>query len=243
VHIEQISCTNLVRDLINFSVVAAGLRIARLGVMQGVVRSTLVLGLVACTNSHVTSPPDGPDTGNSGIAIPWSTSPTIPGDIGNNATITSMSFQIDSLRVVGDTGTTNTLGNLQLAWGSGAAPTTTVFSDAPSGLYSKVVLHADGELLDYSWEIAGNVMMPDGMHPFSVHDLMPLSVNIDTSAMLDPGGMVTLGVTFRMDQPFDGLDFTSLELETDGTLVLDTDDAQMPNFRTKLQQAIVPSDH
>jgi hypothetical protein len=229
------------RDLINFSVVAAGLRIARLGVMQGVVRSTLMLALVACTGSHVTSPPDG-DTGNSGIAIPWSTSPAIPGNIGDNATITSMTFRIDSLRVVGDAGTTNTLGNLQLAWGSGAPPTT-VFSDAPSGLYSKVVLHADGELLDYSWEIAGNVSMPDGTHPFSVHDLMPLAVAIDTSAMLDPGGMVTLGVTFRMDQPFDGLDFASFELQTDGTLVLDTDDAQMPGFRTKLQQAIVPSDH
>jgi hypothetical protein len=212
--------------------------------MQGVVLSTLALALVACTNTHVTGTPDGgSDTGNSGITIPWSTSPAIPGDIGNNVTITSMTFRIDSLRVVGDTGTTNTLGNLELAWGSAAAPPTTVFSDAPSGLYSKVVLHADGELLDYSWEIAGSVAMPDGTHPFSVHDLMPLAVTIDTSAMLDPGGMVTLGVTFRMDQPFDGLDFTSLELETDGTLVLDTDDAQMPDFRTKLQQAIVPSDH
>jgi hypothetical protein len=212
--------------------------------MQGVVRSTLMLALVACTGSPVTSPPDGgSDTGKSGIAIPWSTSPTIPGQIGDNATITSMTFRIDSLRVVGDAGTTNTLGNLQLAWGSGAEPQTTVFSDAPSGLYSKVVLHADGELLDYSWEIAGNVNMPDGMHPFSVHDLMPLAVTIDTSAMLDPGGMVTLGVTFRMDQPFDGVDFTAFELQTDGTLVLDTDDAQMPNFRSKLQQAIVPSSH
>jgi hypothetical protein len=243
VHIEQISCTNCVRDLINFSVVDAGLRIARLGVMQGVVRSTLVIGLVACTNSHVSSPPDAGDTGNSGIAIPWSTSPTIPGAIGSNATITSMTFRIDSLRVVGDAGTTNTLGNLELEWGSGEMPPPTVFSDAPSGLYSKVVLHADGELLDYSWEIAGTVAMSDGTHAFSIHDLMPLSVTIDTSATLDPGGMVTLGVTFQMDEPFDGLDFTSLELETGGTLVLDTDDAQMADFRTKLQQAIVPSDH
>jgi hypothetical protein len=212
--------------------------------MQGVVRSTLALAIVACTNSHVSGVPDGgSDTGNSGIAIPWSTSPTIPGDIGNNATITSMTFRVDSLRVVGDTGTTNTLGNLELAWGSGQGPDPTVFSDAPSGLYSKVVLHADGELLDYSWEIAGSVAMTDGTHAFSIHDLMPLSVNIETSAMLDPGGMVTLGVTFRMDQPFDGLDFTSLDLQTDGTLVLDTDDAQMADFRSKLEQAIVPSDH
>jgi hypothetical protein len=210
--------------------------------MQGVVRSTLALALVACTNSPVSTAPDGGGSNAGGISIPWTTSPTIPGEIGSDVSITSMVFRIDSLRVVGDTGTSSSLGDLQLSWDTGATPEPTVFSDAPSGIYSKVVLHADGDQLDYSWEIAGSVAMADGTHAFTIHDLMPLSVNIDTTATLAPGGTATLGVTFHMDQPFDGLDFTSLDIEDDGTLVLDTDDSQMADFRTKLQAAIVSSD-
>jgi hypothetical protein len=209
--------------------------------MQSVVRFTIAIGLVACGHDGVEPPaPDGPAS-TSGLTIPWTAEPALPGQVTSNITVSSMVFRLDSLRVVGDTGTNNlTHGALVLQWGNGETPMPTAFSDAPSGIYSKVVFHADGDLVDYSWEIDGTVALSDGMHSFAIHDLMDLSVTIDTSATLAPGGVAELGVTFRMDQVFDGLDFTALGSD-DGLLVLDTDDTAMTAFRTKLQQSIVPS--
>ncbi|HEY1818007.1 MAG TPA: hypothetical protein VGG74_36945 [Kofleriaceae bacterium] len=209
--------------------------------MQAVVRFTIAIGLVACGHDAVEPPPpDGPAMGTSGLTIPWTASPDLPGQVGSNITVSSMVFRLDSLRVVGDTGTNITHGALALQWSSGQTPPPTVFSDAPSGIYSKVVFHADGQLVDYSWEIDGTVALADGTHSFAIHDLMDLSVSIETSATLAPGGTAVLGVTFQMDQVFDGLDFTALDND-DGLLVLDTDDTAMTDFRTNLQQSIVPS--
>jgi hypothetical protein len=233
-------------EFTKFTVVAGGPAIARLTGMYRAVRVTIALGLVACGNSHVSTPPPdgnvvGSDGSNSaGLTIPWTASPAIPGPVTSDITVTSMVFRVDSLRVVGDTGTSASHGGLELQWTAGETPPPTMFSDAPSGLYSKVVFHADGELVDYSWEIDGTVAIDGATQSFAIHDLAAMSVNIDSSAMLEPGGSVTLGVTFQMDQAFDGLDFKSLD-DDDGLLVLDTDDSQMSDFRTKLQQAIVPT--
>src|SRR5262245_20643436 len=120
-----------------FSVVAGGLAIARWKSMQGMVRLTIALGLVAC--GHPTTPPpidgalSGSDGGTgTGLTIPWTADPEIPGELGgngNDVTITSMVFRVDSLRVVGDTGTSASLGNLQLQWGSGEMPAPAMFSN------------------------------------------------------------------------------------------------------------------
>jgi hypothetical protein len=242
VHTEQVSCTDPSLDFTKIDIVVDGPAIAKSVGMQAVVRFTIAISLVACGHDAVEPPgPDAPAMGTSGLTIPWTASPALPGQIGSNVSVSSMVFRLDSLRVVGDTGTNNiTHGALALQWDDGETPPPTMFSDAPSGIYSKVVFHADGDLVDYSWEIDGSVALSDGTHSFQIHDLMDLSVTIDTSATLAPGGTAELGVTFRMDQVFDGLDFTALDND-DGLLVLDTDDTAMTAFRTKLQQSIVSS--
>lgn len=204
--------------------------------MRGVASTMIAFGLGACASPAVTPPSDGMGSG-AGLTVPWTASPAVPGPVSSNVSITSMVFRVDSLRVVGDTGTSDTLDGLELQWGPGQAPSPAVFSNAPSGLYSKVAFHADGAQVNFSWEIDGSVQLEDGSHAFVVHDLMPLSAEIDESASLEPGGSAELGVTFHVDQPFAGVDFQALALAGD-LLVLDTDDAQMPNFRTQLQQAI-----
>jgi hypothetical protein len=211
--------------------------------MQVVARAVIVLGLVACGNHEVVPPSDGAmgvgdGAGGVGLTIPWSVKPMVPGPVASNVVVTSLLFRVDSLRVVGDAGTSVSLGDLTLMWSSGQAPTPAVFVDAPSGLYSKVVFHADGEIVDYSWEIDGTVQLDDGSHPFVIHDREDLTADIDASATLEPGGNATLPVEFDIDQPFDGLDFKNLDSD-DGTLTLDTLDSQMDDFRGKLKSAIV----
>ena len=213
--------------------------------MQGAVRLTIALGLVAC-GSPTAPPIDGTSPGSdggsgTGLTIPWTADPSIPGQVAGDISITSMIFRVDSLRVVGDTGTSASLGNLQLQWNGGGSPAAAMFSDAPSGLYSKVVFHADGQLVQYSWEIDGMAEVDGDMLPFAIHDMMALAADIDYSgATLEPGGNVMLGVTFEMAQPFNGLDMSKLS-NVGGTLVLDTNDAEMPSFRSKLAQAISAS--
>jgi hypothetical protein len=246
VRIEHPSCTDRRLEFTNFSVVVDGLAIARLDSMQGAVRLMIAFGLVACAHPTTTPPIDGGNPGSdggsgAGLTIPWTAAPGIPGPVANDVTITSMIFRVDSLRVVGDTGTSASLGNLQLQWNGEESPPAAMFSDAPSGLYSKVVFHADGQLIQYSWEIDGTAEVDGNTLPFAIHDMMALSADIDYSgATLEPGGNVVLGVTFEMTQPFNGLDMSKLN-DVNGTLVLDTNDAEMPNFRTRLQQAIVPT--
>lgn len=216
--------------------------------MQGVVRLAIALGLVACGGSPPgTMPVDGPLPGsdgpvsNAGLTIPWTADPAIPGQVANDVSVTSMVFRVDSLRVVGDTGTSATLGNLELQWTNGAMPSAAMFSDAPSGLYSKVAFHADGQLVAYSWEIDGTAEVDGDTMPFAIHDMMALAADVDyAGAMLEPGGTAMLGVTFEMSQPFNGLDFSKLT-NVGGTLVLDTNDSAMPDFRSKLMQAIGPT--
>jgi hypothetical protein len=212
--------------------------------MQAVVRVVIVLGLVACGNHEVAPVSDGgmsvTDGASAvGLTIPWSVKPTVPGPVVSNVVVTSLLFRVDSLRVVGDAGTSVSLGDLTLTWSNSQAPTPAVFVGAPSGLYSKVVFHADGDLVDYSWEIDGTVQLDDGSHAFVIHDREDLTADIDTSATLEPGGSATLPVEFDIDQPFNGLDFKSLDSD-DGTLTLDTLDSQMDDFRDKLKSAIVP---
>jgi hypothetical protein len=212
--------------------------------MQVVVRAVIVLGLAACGNHEVVPPSDGAMGGTDGagavgLTIPWSVKPTVPGSVTSNVVVTSMLFRVDSLRVVGDAGTSVSLGDLTLTWATGETPMPAVFVDAPSGLYSKVVFHADGEIVDYSWEIDGTVQLDDGSHPFAIHDREDLTADINASATLEPGGNATLPVELDIDQPFDGLDFKSLDSD-DGTLTLDTLDSQMDDFRDKLKSAIVP---
>jgi len=215
--------------------------------MQGVVRFTIACGLIACSSPAGTPPVDGGlpgsdgKVGNANLTIPWTADPEVPGDVSNDVTITNMIFRVDSLRVVGDTGTSASLGNVELQWNDSETPKAAMFSDAPSGLYSKVLFHADGQLVQYSWEIDGEAQVDGNTVPFAIHDMMALSADIDYSgATLPPGGTAMLGVTFDMSQPFNGFDFSKLN-DVGGTLVLDTNDTAMSAFRNKLMQAIGPT--
>jgi hypothetical protein len=211
--------------------------------MQAVVRLVLLVGGVAAC--HTSDPGDGGDGstdpdgagGGVGLTVPFFTLPTtIPGQIKTDVTVSRILFRMASLRVIGDAGpgdTRTSQNTFQLTWSEGMKPASLVFVDAPSGVYSKVALLADGNLIDYSYEIYGTVKLPDGTHQYKIHDRSPLGAAIDADVMLEPGKRATLNIRVELAPAFDGLDFTMLH-DDSGTLELDTFDSQMGDFRSRL---------
>ena len=150
-----------------------------------------------------------------------------------------MLFRVANLRVIGDAGpgdTRTSKDTFQVAWSEGTAPGTIEFADAPSGMYSKLALLADGNLVDYSYEVQGTVRINDVTHPFKIHDRSPVAVALDTEVELDPGEGAVLDLKLDLQPALDVLDFTTLH-DDDGTLELDTFDSQMSDFRDKMMEA------
>jgi hypothetical protein len=210
--------------------------------MQAAVRSTLLAGWVCACHSAPAAqpdgvaPPDGPNGGASGLHVTWASTPTIPGMASSNVTINSVLFRVDDLRVIGDAGSGDprtSQESFELKWGASARPDEIVFGDAPTGVYSKVTLQADGHLIDNSYEITGSVRINDVMKDFEIHDRDALTANVDISVMLEPGGRANVPLRLRFDEALGVIDFTTLRVD-DGKLELDTLDLQMPVFRTKL---------
>ncbi len=189
---------------------------------------------------------DGSGDNVDGLTITWSARPAaIPGDAGSDITVTSMLFRISNLRVIGDAGpgdTRTSADGLQVAWSQGTTPASIVFGDAPPGLYSHVILLADGNLTDYSYELAGTARVNGNVMPYKIHDRSPIGVSLETSTMLDPGHGTSLGIVVNIDQALQSLDFTELS-NNNGTLVLDTFDDPMTDFRKKMVSSVFATDH
>lgn len=215
--------------------------------MQAVVRSALLVGLFCACHGTDTAAPDaaGPDAapGASGLRVTWSSSPQIPGST-SNTTVTNAVFRIDNLRVIGDAGpgdprTSETA--FVVHWDYDEHPDPIVFSDAPTGLYSKVTVQADGHLVDYSYEIDGKVEVNGSTQDFVIHDRDALTANIAISTTLDPGGQAQIPIRVRLDDALGVIDFSQLSYD-DGHLELDTFDSQMQAFRDKLATSFVLDD-
>jgi hypothetical protein len=190
---------------------------------------------------------DGSGSTDRGLSIKWATSPnTIPGETGGDGlSIASMTFRLANLRVIGDAGpgdNRTSVDSIELDWAAGAKPNPVSFVDAPTGLYSRVILVVDNNLIDYSYELAGTTKLDGNIMPYQIHDRSPLAISLDTSAMLEPNQTASLGITIRIDQALQSLDFSKLSNQS-GTLVLDTFDDAMGDFRNKMMNSVFQADH
>jgi hypothetical protein len=221
--------------------------------MQPVVPTCLLLGVIAACHGSDPSAPDGSMLGDGssstdrGLSIKWATSPnTIPGETGGDGlSIASMTFRLANLRVIGDAGpgdNRTSVDSIELDWAAGAKPNPVSFADAPTGLYSRVILVVDNNLIDYSYELAGTTKLDGNIMPYQIHDRSPLAISLDTSAMLEPNQTASLGITIRIDQALQSLDFSKLSNQS-GTLVLDTFDDAMGDFRNKMMNSVFQADH
>jgi hypothetical protein len=212
--------------------------------MQAVVRSALLVGLAcACSGSAAVTPDatQGSADGGSGagLYVHWWTDPYIPGSVGTNTSVTSATFRLTSLRVIGDADpgdSRTTWSDFTIHWDADGRPHTISFPQAPTGLYSKVSLAIDGQIIDSSYEIIGTTEVGGVTKPFKIHDLNSLDISLDTSETVSPGAAVDLTVHIDFSNALANVDFTALSVD-DGYLDLDTLDAQMPAFRQQLTQS------
>lgn len=205
------------------------------------IRCGFIAGLlIAC---HTSSPgtPDGPAGGSaaSGMHVSFATEPAMyPGNVENWLTLESATFAFDNLRVIGDAGpsdTRTTATAFQLHWESSSAPGPIDFTDAPSGVYSKVSFQIDGHLVTSSYHLKGQVNINGTWIPYSVEDRNALSLSLDINRTLQPGGTETIGLLVKFHDALAGIDFQALPTD-DNALQLETGDPQMTNFRDKLTQ-------
>jgi hypothetical protein len=227
--------------------------------MHGVIRVSqiLVRGWLACAiaagcGNGVTSvgpdasvvAGDGSNTASPGLSVRWATEPVvIPGQVGGDITVSSLLFRVANLRMIGDAGpgdTRTSVDSIQLGWSAEMVPATVRFGDAPTGLYSRIILLADGNQVSYSYEIGGIVKLDNVSTTFTIHDRSSLAISLETSTTLDPGKSAAITVKARIDQALQSLDFRQLA-HVDGGLVLDTNDSAMSNFRNKMMTDVFES--
>jgi hypothetical protein len=219
--------------------------------MQAVIRTALFASvLAACSSSHAVTP-DGnggsgggdAGSGSGGFFVHWWSDPKLPGGVGNNATVTSADFKMTSLRVIGDADPGDdrtTQDNPDIAWKNGDDPDYIEFKDAPSGVYSEIVLALDGEIIEPSYDIEGtvNVGGSGASQKFRIHDLVPMNISLDIDETLEPGSSVDVTIHIDFTSAIGVVDFSTLDVD-DNALDLDTLDSQMPAFRTQLQNSFM----
>lgn len=177
-----------------------------------------------------------------GLSVMWLASPALPGVLKTNLTVSSAKLRLERLEVIGDNGQPMTDDSVDLNWQTTGDPSPIVFSSAPSGLYSQVNLHLDGEIIQYSYEISGTTKVEGETKNYAIHDRNSLDVDVKGYATsLSPGGQSNMTVKIDLRDALDSIHFDQLD-DNNGTLTLDTLDMQMPMFRMKLQAAFKKSD-
>ncbi|MDB4953615.1 MAG: hypothetical protein JWO36_1184 [Myxococcales bacterium] len=182
--------------------------------------------------------PDG-STQKPGLNVTWSSNPDIPVDLGNGMTIDSATFKLDTFRVIGDAGDSQTTkSDFDITWSSNGGPSRITFANAPTGLYSRVSIQADGHIIDYSYEIKGTVKLGTTTYDYDIHDRNALNVSLMINKTLQPGGGATVRLQLQLQAAVTAVNWAAFTPD-DHSIDFDTFDAQMPAFRTNLLQGFV----
>jgi hypothetical protein len=195
-------------------------------------RVLLVGGLLGCHSAAVAIP-DG-SMSESGLHVSWVSKPTLPGSVGD-ITVDRATLSVQNLRVIGDAGdSTTTQPQTKLDWSSTASPSTIDFPEASPGLYSRIALELDGDLIDNSYDITGSVLVSGTTHSYEISDRAEstVAINIDEDLLADSD--VNVVIQLDIFSALAVINFATLKANDAGSLELDTDDDQMTAFRTQL---------
>lgn len=173
---------------------------------------------------------------SSGLTVTWAADPSLPGEVRAHAVVTSATFRVRRLEVIGDAGPGGTTrADVELAWTATAQPLPITFATAAPGLYSKVTLDIDGDLEVPSYEIHGLIEVDDNgtMEPFRILDRGDLVVDIDGYEIgLGAGAHAQVPVRLDLRDAFD-LDIDVFHDEG-GVWTLDDEDAYISELRSDL---------
>ena len=193
----------------------------------------------AATSSDAPSTSDA-QLPTTGIVVRFSSNPSTPGQIRDGVTVTSATFRVRSLEVVGDGGSDMTKReDVELAWGP-LQPASVTFPDAPPALYSQITLDIDGDLAAPSYEILGMARVAGTMQPYRITDIGRVQADVSPfDRTLSPGGQLTLAVELDLRDALN-LDFGQLRNDG-GVWTLDqTDGSRIAKFREDLEKAFDP---
>ena len=182
---------------------------------------------------------DGPNPAL-GMFVSWRADPALPGAVTDKITVTSATFQIDRLEVVGDAGVDarTTRSKYLLSWDASGKPSQERFPLAPVGVYSRInLVMAVGNLSEDLYEIRGT-WTDTGASPksFRIRDRgLSLSSQVDCNKTLSAAGTATITLRLNLENALNGINFKMLE-EEEGELDL-RDGPQLLAFRMRLREA------
>jgi hypothetical protein len=198
--------------------------------------------LVCLSGCPGTDPGTDPDaaTGARTLNLAWTVKPTtFPGTVSGNTVIEDAQFSARSLRVIGDATGSNDprtyVDKMPLEWNDQRSPDVHAFMDAPSGVYSRVVLELEG---DHVYQISGTTVVGGNQKDFEIKDDFEkaISVTLDPQVNLAPVDTKTIRVQVDVTRIVGAVDFTMLPTR-DGKLVLDSSDPQISEIRKKVGEA------
>lgn len=209
-----------------------------------------LLVFAACHSGGGVSPgadasPDGPpvDTDASpsalGLWVTWRADPGLPGSVTDKVTVTSATFQMDRLQVIGDAGigdARTTHAKYLLAWDAQGKPAQERFPDAPVGVYSKILaVMMPGSLGENAYEIDGTWMNGGSQAmPFEIRDRLVVSLSIDCDEDLPAAGSAMLGIKVDLKDALSSIKFEDIT-PTNG--VLEVEGPQLLQFRDRLKKS------
>jgi hypothetical protein len=182
-------------------------------------------------------PADGA-TSSSGLTVTWAADPSLPGEVGSRVVVTSATFHVRRLEVIGDAGPSGTMrSDFSLAWSDTLQPLPITFSTAAPGLYSKLSLDIDGELEAPSYELLGLIDDAGTMAPFRIVDRGELEIDIDGYEIaLAAGAHAQVPVRLDLGEVFADLTVAHFHDEG-GVWTLDDADPYIGKLRDDLTHA------
>lgn len=172
----------------------------------------------------------------SAMTVTWNASPGVPGQVRTGVNVTSLILRIASLEVIGDAGSgTTTCVHPRVVWNASEQPSDIVFEGALPGLYSKVSLHVDGDVVEPSYEITGTTLIGSTLEPFRITDTAGLEVDIDDyNVSLSPGGAARIPIRIDLRNALD-LDWSALDINSGVRTLNQGDGLVIATFRSKLK--------
>lgn len=172
-----------------------------------------------------------------GLLVSWKAMPPLPGPLKTDLAVTSATFNISRLQVIGDSGQPMTSTPFGIGWSAETVgdPPTVGFSSAPAGLYSQVTLEMQPAGTS-TYEVRGTVKVGATTKPFYIHGTMDIDLDITGyTVTFSPGTDATLAIKIDLKPPVESVDFAMVQ-DVNGTLELGPSDPQMAEFRDKIDE-------